>query len=218
MQITNIFLTLILSTAVAAKGNSTKSTSTKALCNEMENLQSLMKLASNTTKLDAETKNNETKIATIQAKASAAASTLSTMESNTTLVSTCATMSACSKMEDLQETIALAANTTKLDKKFKNNATKIADFQAKAATAQTKLDTMTSNTTLVSDCSDLAAEKESKKASDSNSASASASASATTASSSSKSTSSSTSGAFLNARVGGVLSAAVVVAMGILLL
>jgi len=132
----------------------------------MEDLQSLIKLASNTTKLEAKTKNNETKIAAIQAKASAAATTLSTMESNTTLVSACAGISAandvksaCNKMEDLQDAIALAANTTKLDEIFKGNSTKIADFQAKAATAQTKLDAMTSNTTLVSDCSDLAAEK-----------------------------------------------------------
>jgi hypothetical protein len=219
MQFTNLFFTLLLSTAVVAKGgNSTKSTktlSTKDLCNEMEDLQSLIKLASNTTKLEAKTKNNETKVAAIQAKASAAATTLSTMESNTTLVSACSVISAaqqvkaaCSKMEDLQDTIALAANTTKLDKKFKSNATKIADFQAKATEAQTKLDAMTSNTTLVSSCSDLAAEKESKKAA----------ASATSTSSSSKSTSSSTSGAILNARVGGVLSAVVVVAMGTLLL
>lgn len=219
MQLTNFFVSLLLSTAVMAKGNSTKTAKTKAvtdksLCAEMNGLEAIVKLASNTTKLDAKLKGNETKVAEFQSKASAAASQLSTMQSNTTLMSTCSaideaekTKATCHEMDALQQVVALAANTTKLESKLKGNTTKIAKFQEEASKAQTKLDSMTSNTTLTDACASVTSDKESKKAA----------ASATSTSSSSKSTSS-TSGAVLNAQVGGIFSAAVVVAFGTLFL
>lgn len=60
--------------------------------------------------------------------------------------------------------IATAANETKLAEKTKNNATKIAAFKEKATAAQTKLDTMMSNTTLVDACASIASAKEASKA------------------------------------------------------
>ena len=63
MQFTSIFVSLLLSTAVVAKGNkTTKAVSDKSLCKEMSSLTKLVDLASNTTKLDDETKNNATKV------------------------------------------------------------------------------------------------------------------------------------------------------------
>jgi hypothetical protein len=127
-------------------------------CASMASMEKLAALVANTTALDAKAKNNATKIAAIQAKVSAQASMLSTMQANTTLTTFCSvenTKATCNKMASMQKEIALAANTTALDKKFKNNATKIADFQAKAAKIQTKLDAMTSNTTLTDACASL---------------------------------------------------------------
>jgi len=136
MQFSALFFSLLLSTAVIAKGNKTKAVTDKSLCKEMATLTKLVDLAANTTKLDDKTKNNATKIAEIQAKASDASTQLSTMSSNATLVSTCAVMSAaektedqCDKMESLQKLVSLAANTTKLADTTKNNATKIAEIQ-----------------------------------------------------------------------------------------
>jgi hypothetical protein len=63
MQFTSLFVSLLLSTAVAAKGNkTTKAVSDKSLCKEMESLTKLVDLASNTTELDAKAKNNATKV------------------------------------------------------------------------------------------------------------------------------------------------------------
>ena len=155
-----------------AKGNkTTKAVTDKSLCKEMASLNELVALAANTTKLDEKAKNNATKIAEIQAKASNAATQLSTMSSNATLVSTCAVIDAaekteesCDEMKSLQELVTLAGNETALADKTKNNATKIAALQAKASTAATKLETMTSNTTLVSACSAIASTKAQTKA------------------------------------------------------
>lgn len=156
-----------------SQGNSTKNAdhkvkavTDKSLCNEMQGLEAIVKLASNTTKLSKKLKANETKIAEFTAKADTAATTLKTMQSNTTLVSTCAVIDSaekvkqtCNVMKDLQKTVELAANTTKLSTKLKANATKIAEFTKWAATADEKLKTLMSNSTLVSTCSDLAASK-----------------------------------------------------------
>lgn len=167
MQFSNL-LVVLLATAVAAKGNSTKTKAVtdKSLCNEMAKLTSEVALAANTTKLDAKAKGNSTKVAELQAKASEASVTLATMSTNTTLVSTCAIISAaqdtedeCDKMDSLMKSVALVANSTKLDAKAKGNSTKVAELQSKASIAATKLETMTTNTTLVSACSSIAASK-----------------------------------------------------------
>lgn len=175
MQFSSIFFTLMLSTAVVAKGNkgnnTEKAVTDKSLCKDMAKLEKTVALAANITKLDAKLDNNATKIAEFQAKASTAATDLATMQTNTTLVSTCAVFSAaeqteddCDDMKDLQKMIDTAANSTKLDEKFDGNATKIAAYQAKAATATTKLAELSANTTLTDTCTTLAAAKAEKKA------------------------------------------------------
>lgn len=59
--------------------------------------------------------------------------------------------------------VAAAANTTLVDDLTKNNATKASEFQAMAASAQTKLTEMTANTTLTDACKQLATEQQAKK-------------------------------------------------------
>jgi hypothetical protein len=171
MQFSNLFIILLLSIAVAAKGNKTKAVTDKSLCNEMASLTKLVNLAANETKLADKAKNNATKTAEIQSKASDASTQLTTMQANTTLVSTCAVISAaqdtedsCSEMKSLQKSVDLAANQTALESKAKGNAAEIAALQSKASAAATKLTIMTSNTTLVSACSAIAVTKAEEKA------------------------------------------------------
>ncbi|TGO30546.1 hypothetical protein BPAE_0005g00370 [Botrytis paeoniae] len=213
MQFSTVFLSLLAATAVVAKGNSTKPITDKSLCKEMNKLEKLVDQAQNTTKLASKTNNNQTKIDSIVAKASAAAVQLDAMQANTTLVSTCAVIDAaqttkkqCNKMEDLQKTIDTASNSTKLAAKTKGNATKEAEYQAKATKAQTKLAEMTSNTTLVDACSALQTEKEAKQAD------------TTTTSAATSSTTASGAAGLVNAKLGSLLGAGVLVAAGMSLL
>jgi hypothetical protein len=60
--------------------------------------------------------------------------------------------------------VALAANETKLADKAKNNATKIAEYQAKASAAAVKLQTLQANTTLTDSCASIASAKAAAKA------------------------------------------------------
>ncbi|KAM3065620.1 hypothetical protein ACMFMG_011329 [Clarireedia jacksonii] len=209
MQFSSILVSLLLSTAVVAKGNSTKPVTDKSLCKEMNHLQKLVSEAQNTTKLATKTHNNQTKIDEITAMASKAAVQLDTMTSNATLVSTCAvidaaeeTKSACRMMAKLQKTIDTANNSTKLADKAKGNSTKEAELKSKAVAAQTKLDAMTSNTTLVDACSSLTQAK----------------ADGTTSAKASTSSTSTSAGIVLNAKVGSVFSAIILVAAGTLFL
>ncbi|TGO33729.1 hypothetical protein BHYA_0230g00170 [Botrytis hyacinthi] len=213
MQLSTVFLSLLAATAVVAKDNSTKPVTDKSLCKEMNKLEKLVDEAQNTTKLASKTHNNQTKIDSIVAKASAAAVQLDAMQANTTLVSTCAVIDAahttkkqCNKMEDLQETIDTAANSTKLAAKTKGNATEEAEYQAKATKAQTKLAEMTSNTTLVDACSALQAEKEAKQAD------------TTTTNAATSSTAASGAAGLVGAKLGSLVGAGVLVAVGMSLL
>jgi len=65
-------------------------------------------------------------------------------------------------MKSLQKLVTLAGNETELAAKAKNNETKIAAIKDKATTAQTKLDAMMSNSTLMTACESMKAEKSSK--------------------------------------------------------
>ena len=99
MQFSSILLSLFVATAMA-KGNkngTTKAVTDKSLCKEMNVLEHQVKLASNATKLAEKTNNNATKIAEIQAKASDAATQLTTMQSNATLMSECSVIDAAQK-------------------------------------------------------------------------------------------------------------------------
>lgn len=70
------------------------------------------------------------------------------------------TKSQCKEVSKLTSITELAANTTKLADKLKNNATKIAEFQAKAATATTELSTLQSNATLMTACNVIFAQED----------------------------------------------------------
>jgi hypothetical protein len=162
MQFSVLFLSFLLSGAVTAKDhndNSTKAISENDRCHEITGLNQLVALASNITKLNKITKNNATKIAEIQAKASSASTTLSTLQSNSTLMSACAVIDAAQAETDgcqetflLQRFVAFAANTTAVGSATQNNATKIADIELRASDAAAKLQTLTSNSTLQAAC------------------------------------------------------------------
>lgn len=156
MQLQSVLVSLFLATAVAAKGNAN---TTEGQCKEMRQLNGLVKLAANTTELDKLTKGNATKAAALQAKASAASTQLSTLMSNTTLMSACAVIDAAQDEENqcqetfiLQKFVSFAANTTAVSMVTNNNATKAAELQAKASQASTKLNELMSNSTLQASC------------------------------------------------------------------
>ena len=156
MHFQSILISL-LATSVAARCHN--SLSEKSQCREMNRLNHLIELASNTTKLGEVTNNNATKIAEIKAKASSATTKLQTLQSNATLVSFCTVFDAQAAEEDgcqetfmLQRFIKFAANTTAVAIATNNNATKIANIQTKASKAAVKLQTLTSNSTLQAAC------------------------------------------------------------------
>jgi len=172
MYFQSIVVSLLLATSVAAKGNKTDSTRTlseASQCKEITSLNKLVELASNTTKLDKVTKNNATEIADIQAKASSASAKLSTLQSNTTLMSACAVIDAQAAEDDkcqetfiLQRFVKFAANTTAVATATKNNSTKIAEIELKASDAAVKLESLTSNSTLQAACAAVTQKDECK--------------------------------------------------------
>lgn len=95
MQFSNLFVTLLLSTTVAAmpKGDKNKEAkatngteSVKSQCHQIEKYTAMVSLAANTTALDAKTHGNATKAAALTAKAAEAQTKLTALESNSTLV------------------------------------------------------------------------------------------------------------------------------------
>lgn len=65
------------------------------------------------------------------------------------------TKAQCKQVEKLTFLTDVAANTTKLDKITKGNATKAAEFQAKASSAAGELQTLQSNATLMGECNTI---------------------------------------------------------------
>jgi hypothetical protein len=149
----------LLLTSVAAKDNSTKVVSETDQCKEVTSLTKFVSFASNTTMLDMITKENATKVAEIQAKASTASAKLQTLTSNSTLMSDCQVEFAQEAEDDmcqqtflLQRFVTFAANMTAVASATKNNATKIAAIELKASDAASKLQTLQSNSTLQAAC------------------------------------------------------------------
>jgi transcriptional regulator of acetoin/glycerol metabolism len=154
-----IVLLLLLSTPQLAlsKGNSTSSTSQ---CRELAALTALMDISSNATKLAMASHNSTEKAAAIQAKASAAASTLATLETNTTLVAICdqifaseASKASCHRLARLERMAALAYNETTTSDALKSKAS----AQANA------LASLQSNGTLTTFCAALKTEENCKE-------------------------------------------------------
>ncbi|KAI1861827.1 hypothetical protein JX265_009330 [Neoarthrinium moseri] len=160
MQLTNVFVSFLFASAVSAKGNKNGTDSVQAQCAQMAKLTQQVDLAANETKLANKFDNNQTAIDAFKAKVADKQAKLNTLSSNTTLTEACAvvfahaqSVQACSKIQDWEQQIALAANDTKLTSKFDGNTTKIDAFKAKASSAATKLADMTSNSTLTTFCS-----------------------------------------------------------------
>lgn len=149
-------LVIALAGVVVAKGNKN---STESQCAQVQKLTKLTEIAANQTLLEKASKDNATKAAEIQAKAATAATTLATLQSNTTLMTACDsifaaedTLDQCDEMASLEKVMEIANNQTLLDKATKNNATKAAAYQAKASAKAQTLADLQSNTTLTAAC------------------------------------------------------------------
>ena len=161
MQFSTLLFSLLISTVVAKDSNKTKVQvqSDEKTCEKMLNLEALVKLASNQTKVDQVTHGNATKASELEAQASQASTELTTLQSNATLMSTCGVIDAQMMEEDdcqetfvLQRFVKFAANETAVATITKNNATKAAEIQLQASNAASKLQTLQSNSTLQSAC------------------------------------------------------------------
>jgi hypothetical protein len=157
MQITALLTTLLLTSAVAARGGD--GNSIKSQCRQIEKLTKVVETANDPTLLEQKAEGNATKVEKLKAKAAEATTQLTTLQSNQTLTDACAQIFAVEDMEDdcqsinkLQKTVDIAGNQTALDLKTEGNATKAAEFQAKAATAAEKLSTLAANETLQQFC------------------------------------------------------------------
>ncbi|CAO2652323.1 Nn.00g006060.m01.CDS01 [Neocucurbitaria sp. VM-36] len=141
---------------------------TKQACKQMQKLTKLMGLAANQTKLDelvAKGKMNTTEVDALKAMAADASTKLQTLESNSTLTTTCAVISAerqtkqeCSQMKQLQKLATLASNQTAMDAfvaKKSLNSTQVDKLKERISNAETKLQTLSSNTTLTDLCATL---------------------------------------------------------------
>lgn len=160
-------------------GNGTESNNPeralKKSCKKMRKLNALSQIAANQTKLDAwvaQGKLDTAEVDALKARAANATAELQTMQSNTTLVSECAIVSAerksvqqCKQMKMLTKLAALAGNETAMtafEQKKKLNETGIEKLKAKIAEAQTKLTDMQSNTTLADFCTQRAQQQQEK--------------------------------------------------------
>lgn len=165
MKFTSAIVLALAGFAVAKGDNENKAaknstgTSTKSQCKQVQKLTAVTEIAANATQLDKITKGNATKAAEFQARASTAATQLSTLQSNTTLMDACSQIFAvqamdksCGQMASIEEAQKIVANQTLLDKVTKNNATKADAFKAKVAAKAADLTAMQSNTTLTTYC------------------------------------------------------------------
>lgn len=131
----------------------------------MRRLYAVSQITANQTKLDgwvAEGKLNEAEVDALETKAAAATTELRALQSNTTLVSECAAVSAerksifqCMRLKQLTKLATLAGNATALaafGQKKGLNETQIEALKAKIADAPTKLRALMSNTTLTTFC------------------------------------------------------------------
>lgn len=162
MKFLSTLVVAMASVALAKDGNNTDGTSTKSQCKQMSKLTKLMDIANNQTKLDKVTDGNTTKADEIKAKAQEKMADLTTLQSNTTLMTACSSIfaendmeDACDKMQGLQKLNALIANQTALDEKTKGNTTKADAIKAKAQEKAADLTAMEGNTTLTSFCAGL---------------------------------------------------------------
>lgn len=126
MQLTSIIVPFFLAAAVSAKGDGKNgTTSVRAQCAQISKLTKVVDLAANDTKLASHFDNNQTAIDAFKTKAADDQTKLTTMSSNSTLMTECSSIEAhaqavnnCEKIASWEKTIATAANDTKLTSKF----------------------------------------------------------------------------------------------------
>lgn len=158
-----------------AHGNGTamnRGDSTKKECRQMQRLTQLEALANNQTKLDelvAKGKMNAEQVAALKTKAADEKSKLATLSANSTLTSQCAiinandrTMQDCREMKRLEKFTKMANNQTALDAfatRQRLNSTQVDALKARVQKAETKLQQLSSNSTLTQLCAQRKQEK-----------------------------------------------------------
>ncbi|KAI1336511.1 hypothetical protein F5Y15DRAFT_201018 [Xylariaceae sp. FL0016] len=127
-------------------------------CGEIQKMEKFLALASNDTALTDYFDGNTTEIDDFKNKTSGLTTKLAALQSNATLNTFCSVQNdieSCKEISKLQDVIAFAGNNTALQSAFKGNTTDIDDFKSKVTDAQSKLDSLTSNSTLETTCASL---------------------------------------------------------------
>lgn len=130
--------------------------STEASCAKLNRLESIVDLASNTTKLDRLPKSEQTQIQSLAANAT---TELTTLKSNATLVALCQTKKDCGELLRLEKLDKFLSNATTESEGFfgprgKNvTDTELAELKANVTA---KLTALQSNTTLMTECKGVA--------------------------------------------------------------
>ncbi|KAH7062584.1 hypothetical protein B0J12DRAFT_241281 [Macrophomina phaseolina] len=154
--------------------------STVHACHKMAKLTALSEIAANQTETDRflSRAKNQTKA---QGELDGAAAKLQAMSANATLVGTCQVVDAheelkasCKQMAKLQKLVDASSNST-LKQELLDKAKNQTKIDEKIASASSKLQSMRSNTTLVTECNSLEQEKQAQNAEKGTSASASSS-------------------------------------------
>lgn len=129
-------------------------------CRRLASMERLQRVVANETLLDARARNNATWAAELRAKATAdAAGPLPTLQGNATLTAFCAagrTKEDCREVRHLRKEVETAQNATALADRFKGNATRVAEFQARASKAAVRLEALQGNSSLTDACAALA--------------------------------------------------------------
>ncbi|QSZ31546.1 hypothetical protein DSL72_001113 [Monilinia vaccinii-corymbosi] len=172
MQYSNLFVSALLSTAVAGmamSGNEaapmgmdmggSKNLTEEQTCKKILVLNALVSLANNQSRLDALTGNNTAREQAIQAKAKTASTMLTELQSNSTLTAHCVVIDAalevnatCTEEFLLQKFVDFAANDTLVSQAVNKNATTAAEVQRQATAAKSKIAELQSNATLQAAC------------------------------------------------------------------
>lgn len=157
MQITALAVSLLL-VGAHAQGLSDKNT-IEGQCKKITRLARITSLAANDTQLAEKFGPDQARIDDFKAQAPEAARMLQELRANATLAQACPPIFAaqadgerCKDMQQLEETMFLAANETELRLELEDDPARLAEFREKLPARQAKLATMQANGTLTTFC------------------------------------------------------------------
>ncbi|KAI9643018.1 hypothetical protein NHQ30_008753 [Ciborinia camelliae] len=156
MQYSTLFVSLFLSTAVAAQGF--EAYAEEQVCRRIIGLNAFIQAVHNQTKLDSVTEKNATLAKEIQSKAVEMTTLVNGLESNTTLMAHCAPIISavnndlCTQQFLLQNFVDFASNETLVNLAVAGNKTKFESIELIALVADNTIEEFQANATMQAAC------------------------------------------------------------------